>query len=1019
MNPSTPHSRPFRFVSAVLVLGTATVNASGQAANTSPLLIPPKPAAVAGPAPPAVQRAALQWQTALRFHKAGKISEAVSAYKEFLKRAKDARLAPTQALPAYENLAMIYRSQAKTPELVDTLEHWSALEPANPAVHAELGSLYASSKLKQFLNAASEARRALSLKPSPTVAASAYATLGISAVASTDYAEAEKDFADSIKLEPRNAQTQYNYALALVELKRFSAARAAMQRVATLNPKTVGAWYYLGLLSESQHDYPGALKALRQAVRLAPKDAALHIEIARAHARSFDVDAAITSYLTAIELAPHNLPARLEAAQLYIQKSNYVAALPHYAEAAQLAPKNGAILAELAQCETQVAFQPQDPGPRSTLLKQAEEHYRGAAALDARLLVGQNSLAQFYDRTGAFEKAQQIYRKRIASAPNDFTAHNALAETYLMQRKPDEAITIWRRYRDAHPDDPAPTLRIASTLDAQAKWTDAIAEWRLLLNRKINSGTSAGALVAIGKDLSRAGKNKEAVEQLSAVLKLDPSGADVPKETRSAVAATIQAERVDAMQQLAEIEEHDNHFDAAIRWQHQIKAEEAATAERTHSSPSSATYLALARLHQRANMPDLAIKELDALTQTRQPRRDDFAPAYEQLGQVYESLKRFDDAAMAYRRAAQYAREPLSDRLRAAEIYQRADRLDLAIAEFAAIKKDFPKESRVLSPLALAFRQAGRDDEAIHVYDQLLLDDPKATWARDQKAIVLTHMKRYVEARALYEAELSRSPQNRQTYADIAFVFQSEGRVDAFLDWATQRLSTDPANATLMAVVVDETIRLKREESGWALLRASAEKHKSQRSVLEGTAALMAQRGRKEDALTQYRILAERFPNDTRAQVDLADALFAAGLKDDATKLYSSLIARTNIAPGDKLSIRRQYALLCIEHGDTAQAVVQLQAVVGLDPNDFDSATRLALQLEAAGRDTEAIPVLTSLATREIYPTIVRAQIRNKLGSLYLKRGDKIQAAEQYRQALALDPKDTSASDALSKIAKG
>jgi len=987
----------------------ATLAGAGQPALAqNGKAVAPAPAAPAAP-PPAVKKASALWQTAITFQRAKRYTEAVAAYGEFLRYIKQAGLPPITGKAAYQNMAAIFRPQGNVTELISALKSWSALAPDEPAPHSELSTLYASPARRDFAEAEKEARKTLALKPNGQLAAAAHSSLGLAAIYNKRYPAAEQEFAASVKLIPNSPQMVYNLGLALVEEKKFAPALVQMQKAASLNPKMPGAWYYVGVLDETQHKLPEAIKALRVAAELAPGDPTIRLEMARAQGLSNDIDGALTTYLATVPLAPQNIQLRITIAQLYLQLQNPAAARAQLADAIKLAPKNAQALALLAGCEAQLSYQPQDAASRARFLKQAEDHYRSAAAIEPAYLVGQNSLARFYERTGSFAKAQEIYRKRIAADPNDASNYSALANTYIMERKPDEAIAVWKQYRALKPGDPTSYMQVAETLEGQSKWNDAVAEWRLLLAQKLPSGTVAGARFAIGRDLARAGSPKEATAELESVLKMDQTAADDPEKTRVANAATVRAERLEAMRQLAEIADKANDLDAAIRWQQQIKAEEAATAERTNGVPNAATYIALAHLYQRAKKPELAIKELDALTQTRQLHKDAFAPAYEELALVYESQKRTEEAAAAYRRAAIYSRDPLSDRLHAADVYQRAGKLPMAITEFEELRKDLPKEGRVLSPLAMAYRQAGRDEDALKVYDSLLALDPRANWARDQKAAVYSHMKRYDDARALYEDQIAAYPENRQLYADVAFVFQSQGKADAFLDWLKPRFEKSPGNATIMAALVDESIRQKKEDAAWALLRDSAERHKTNRGLVEAAAGVMVQHNRLDDALALDRIVAAQYPKDLSAQTSLADALFAAGHKEEATRLYGTLIARTDLKPGEKLSLRRLYAQGLVDQKALPEAIAQLQEIVHEDPNDADSASRLAQELEAAGRAQEAIPVLQGLATREVYPAVVRAQIDDKIGGLFLKAGDKSNAELAYRSALKLNPKDPAA----------
>ena len=70
---------------------------------------------------------------------------------------------------------------------------------------------------------------------------------------------AEQEIGASTKLVPGNPQMEYNYGLALVEQKKFAPALAIMQKVAAIDPKMPGAWYYIGLLNETQAKYPEAI----------------------------------------------------------------------------------------------------------------------------------------------------------------------------------------------------------------------------------------------------------------------------------------------------------------------------------------------------------------------------------------------------------------------------------------------------------------------------------------------------------------------------------------------------------------------------------------------------------------------------------------------------------------------------------------------------------------------------------------------------------------------------------------
>jgi Flp pilus assembly protein TadD len=81
-----------------------------------------------------------------------------------------------------------------------------------------------------------------------------------------------------------------------------------------------------------------------------------------------------------------------------------------------------------------------------------------------------------------------------------------------------------------------------------------------------------------------------------------------------------------------------------------------------------------------------------------------------------------------------------------------------------------------------------------------------------------------------------------------------------------------------------------------------------------------------------YRQIAEENPNDLMAQTTYAEQLYLAGRKEETAKLYTALIARSDLSLSQKTGLRRQYARLLIEQGDKEGAMVQMQEVVRADP---------------------------------------------------------------------------------------
>src|SRR5262249_40046898 len=158
-----------------------------------------------------------------------KLDQAVTAYKEFLRLAAEAQLAPAAQLPAYENLALLYRLKGNAKETETALLKVLSIDPNRATAAADLASLYLGQPKRQE-EARKYALKTLQLKPSNRVAAGAHYVLGTVAEGKNEIAAAEKEFAATVRLAPDNPQGFLSYALVLAQNKKYDAALAALKK---------------------------------------------------------------------------------------------------------------------------------------------------------------------------------------------------------------------------------------------------------------------------------------------------------------------------------------------------------------------------------------------------------------------------------------------------------------------------------------------------------------------------------------------------------------------------------------------------------------------------------------------------------------------------------------------------------------------------------------------------------------------------------------------------------------------
>jgi Flp pilus assembly protein TadD len=135
-----------------------------------------------------------------------------------------------------------------------------------------------------------------------------------------------------------------------------------------------------------------------------------------------------------------------------------------------------------------------------------------------------------------------------------------------------------------------------------------------------------------------------------------------------------------------------------------------------------------------------------------------------------------------------------------------------------------------------------------------------------------------------------------------------------------------------------------------------------------------------------------------RAEIDLADAAEKRREHDVARRHYQRAIAQAR-DPASIAFARHEYAETLVTWGEAPEARAQLEIAAVASPTDASVWHDLGLLRHHAGDDPAAIAAL--VRAEQLAPDDVRP--RKALAALYWKRGDKANAAREYRALLELD----------------
>lgn len=212
------------------------------------------------------------------------------------------------------------------------------------------------------------------------------------------FPQAEKWFAEALRIEPDSAELCCNYALALAGQKKYGEAIVALQRAVQLNSQDEDMLYRLGIMCEAVNNGAEAILAYRAATQLAPDN----LEI---------VNRLGTVLMAAQEL--------VEAEQCF---RHVLALKPDYVDAINNLGNILYFQGEFTQC--------------IALFKQA-------LRIEPEYLMPMGNLAIALEAVGELTEAIAIYRQAIALYPESIDVHVNFSMALLTDGQMEEG---WREF---------------------------------------------------------------------------------------------------------------------------------------------------------------------------------------------------------------------------------------------------------------------------------------------------------------------------------------------------------------------------------------------------------------------------------------------------------------------------------------------------------------------------------------------------------------------------------------------
>ncbi|GAB4556518.1 MAG: PEP-CTERM system TPR-repeat protein PrsT [Rhizobacter sp.] len=606
-------------------------------------------------------------------------------------------------------------------------------------------------------------------------------------------------YSKAVELKPEHIDAKVGLARLYLLAARLDDAEKSLSEVLAVDAKHAGALTMKAALTARRGDTAGAISQAT-ALLATQKQPAVDTTmlLAGLHASKGDAGAALAVVEAALKAHPKNLGLLQVAAQITAGSADEAVrkrAVDFFRLATEAAPKNIDLwnawaihhtrlnqldLAE-AVLRDSVRSQPDETQRTLALLdflssrrgtEVAEKEFLAAIAAKPKEANLRFGLVSLYRNTNRAADARRVLQEIIDNdkdAPPALSARNQLAADLLSTGKVVQARALNEEVLKASPRDGAALVMRGRMLLAEGDARNAVIDLRAAARDQPGTPEITGLLAQAHR---LAGEPQLAREVLADAVKFKPAN----PELRLLLAADM----ADAKEYKAAASEIDSALKAAphnmraydMKAQLALAQKDRPGAEAVYSSlktqfPKEPTgYIKLGQLYAEQKKYDAALKEYDAASQISPQAH---TPTLSAIG-VLLAQKKFDEASKRVEALAE--KDPKSElphRLRA-EVAVARGNLPLAEESYVKLIAFAPTSAGGYVGLARVKAQRGSLPEALAALEQGEKANPAEAALPAMRAEWLTRAGRNNEAIELYEALLKRSPDDEASANNLAYL---------------------------------------------------------------------------------------------------------------------------------------------------------------------------------------------------------------------------------------------------------
>ena len=559
---------------------------------------------------------------------------------------------------------------------------------------------------------------------------------------------------------------------------------------------------------------------------------------------------------------------------------------------------------------------------------QAARYYARAFQLNPRDPQVEMNLGKAYSWSKQYGAAIRVFQRVIARDPGNPDVWLELARAQNYAGQVQEAATTYQSYLERWFNDREVRMELAAFLSWNKRPEAALEQYRAVLKGDPNN---LKALLGEAEVLSWQGKFQESLEAYNRILRRVPKRYEALRGTAFVLLWMQRYEEASETFAQANLQKPpDREIQEALRQIALWRAEE----------PTRQAQAELNALRQQA---EAALAQNDytrgiELLRHAIERAPDDNSLHFRLGQVHLWNRQWSEAIELFQNL--YAADPtnLAALRELGNAQVGANQLADAAATFRTYLQSSP-DPDVRLALARVLSWAGKLEEALPVYQQILEGEPENFDASLGTAQVLSWQGQFEKALELYASLLRRQPENREAQLGNA---------------QTQYWSGNIEKALAMLESLGETWPEDREIAGILQSVRDAE----QQRALQAAAA--PRPSDVDELILQYQEMAARNPKDSNALPMLGDLYLKKNDYTQAIRYYEQALEQL---PADA-PLRLKAAKAASWNRDFARAITFYQDLVVQEPDNREYRLELAKNLNWSGRNAESIVQYRELLRR-------------------------------------------------------